>query len=251
MKRRITKAEFDALSDALKQIYVQDGDGYKLPLVDDDDPAELRRARDREKQAAKDAKAALETANAELEKLRGPAHKDIATLEKSWQEKLTARETELTTQIEGLKKSLNATLVDHATATIAGSITAKPENASVMAPHIKNRLEVVFDGDTPTVKVKDKQGKLSAMSLAELGKEFQTDPVFATVVVVSKATGAGGTRVSTQAGSGSGADGTKKLADMTSAERTELLRSDPAEFKRLTEAAKAERFTPKIHTVSR
>lgn len=43
VKLRLTKEEYDALSDVIKALYVLDGDGYKLQLSDDDDPSILRK----------------------------------------------------------------------------------------------------------------------------------------------------------------------------------------------------------------
>lgn len=231
MKIRISKAEYDALSDALKLIYVVDGDAYKLPLSEGEDPGALRRALDREKLETKAAKETLATAQAELDALKiEPARKtgDIAVLEKSWGDKLIKRENELNQQIATLKKSLESTLIDHATATVVGAITAKPENASLMHPHIKERFEVVYDGDLPTVKIKDATGRISAMNFDELQKELIATPKFSSVVVGSKASGGG---AGGQGGGASSGGAGKKLKDMSESDRVVLFRADPAAYR--------------------
>lgn len=251
MKHKLTKAEYEALTPEMKLLYVADGEGYKLPLLDYEDPAELRRAKDREVQESKDAKAKLAAAQAELDKLKtGTARQtgDIAVLEKSWNDKYVARETELNGQIAELRKFSEKTLIDQAAATVAGAITAKPENADLMKPHIINRFEVVWDGNTASVKVKDAAGRLSAMNFEELQKELVADKKFATVVVVSKASGAGGSGGTNNGGAG-GAGGDKKFAEMTGAERTALYQSDRASFERLAaedkQAQNQTKFAPR------
>ena len=253
MKIRISKAEYDALSEAMKLIYVADGDGYKLPLAAGEDPVELKRAKDREVETAKAAKTALDAANAELAKLRDePARRtgDIATLEKSWSDKQALAESNHATAIGSLKKQLESVLIDNAAQAVAGAITANPNNASVLMPHIKTRFEIVYDGDVPTVKIKDATGRISAMNTKELQGELVADPKFSSIVVVNRGSGAGGAGTG-NTGGGSGAGGGKKFADMTGAEKTALYQSNQAEFARQAEAhrtAKMEaRFgSPKI-----
>ena len=49
LKKKLTKEEYDKLSDAFKAEYMTDGDGYKLDLSDDEDTGPLKRALEREK----------------------------------------------------------------------------------------------------------------------------------------------------------------------------------------------------------
>lgn len=253
MKRKLTKAEYDALSPEMKLLYIAEGDSFILPLTDYEDAGAAIRARDREKAEAATAKAALATANAELERLRvEPARKtgDIAVLEKSWADKLTASETASAATIAKLKGTLESTLIDHAATQFAAGLVAKPENASLMLPHVRSRFEVVYDGDVPTVKIKDATGRISAMNTDELKKEMIGNPLFASIVVVNKGSGAGGSGSGGNGGSG-GAGGGKKFADMTGKERTDLYNTDRAAFDAAAAEQKAaknvQRFgTPKL-----
>ena len=241
MKRKITKAEWEALSADLKLAYVAEPDGtYKLPLGDDEDFDKLRRAKDREKAKADKLAIDLAALTEEIETLRAETPRkagDIAVLEKAWKDKLAAAEATATAKLETANKHISTILIQHAATTIAAGITAKPGNAAIMLPHIMPRLEVVFDGDVPTVKVKGKDGKLSAMTSEDLQKELQADPTFETVVVVSKASGAGGTGGSRSGSSGGAGGAQKKFAELTGAERTQMYRDDPAEFQRQSAAA--------------
>jgi hypothetical protein len=241
MKRKITKAEYDALPDAVKAFYSADGDNFKLPLTDDDDPDALRRARDREKTEGSAAKKRVADLEAELDLLKtDPARKagDIKTLEESWKNKLTASEALRDTRIKTLIGNIEKMLVEGETTKIASAIT-KPENAFILTPHIQGRISIEWNGDEPTIRVKDKAGKPSAMSTDDLQKEFASDSRFATLILGSKGSGAGGSEK--KAGSNGGAGGTvdKTFADMTEPERVQLYRNDPTEFKRQHEEFKA------------
>jgi hypothetical protein len=241
MKRRITKAEYDALPDAVKAFYTVDGDNFKLMLTDDDDPDALRRARDREKQEAKDAKKRVAELEAELDTLKtGDARKtgDIKLIEESWKTKLSASESQRDTRIKALIGNIEKMLVEGETTKIASAIT-KPENAFILTPHIQGRISIEWNGDEPTVRVKDRQGKPSAMSTEDLQKEFASDSRFSTLILGSKGSGAGGPDKKTASNGGAGGTGTKTFADMTEPERVQLHRDDPTEFKRQADEYKA------------
>jgi hypothetical protein len=75
-------------------------------------------------------------------------------------------------------------------------------------------------------------GKPSALTLADLEKEFVDNKAFAPIIRASNASGGG-------ASGGTGGGATKAFKDMNTAERTELYRKDPAAFKRETDALKA------------
>jgi hypothetical protein len=240
-KRKLTKAEYDALDSAVQLLYIADDNGYKLSLIDDDDPDALRRARDREKQTAKDLKDKVDALTVELDKLREPARKsgDIVTLEKSWTDKFNAESARLTAVINQQKELINSTLIDHAATQFAGSVTAKPDAAALLLPHVRSRFEVVYDGDVPTVKVKDASGKLSAMTTADLQKEIVADPKYATVVVASKASGAGGSGARGISVPGRAGATPKKFSEMNGVEKSELFKSDPNYFSQLAAEDKA------------
>lgn len=240
-KLRISQAEWEKLSDAHKLIYVKDGDSYQLPLVEDDDPGPLRRALDRERTSAAERKTENERLQSEIRGLRdtiGKSGGDVSTLEKSWTDKYNAREAELNGQVETLRGKLNTTLIDVATQKLAGEITGKPEHASLMTPHIRSRFEVVWDNGEPTLKIKDANGKPSALNHEELKKEFVSNPVFASVVVAGRGSGAGSGGNGSASGGGAGRSSNKTFAELSESERVQLFRDDPSEFKRQSAAFK-------------
>lgn len=252
MKRKVTKAEYEALSPEMKLMYLAAGDGFKLILTgEDDDAGPLLRALEREKEEARVAKASLTALQTEMDTLRtDPARKtgDIKTLEASWQKKLDDATAAHTATNAALKATLDKTLVENAASTIAGAITGTPANASLMLPHILTRLEVVYEGDKPSVKIKDKDGRISAMNFDELQKELVTTPTFSSVVVASKASGAGGSGGG-NADAVSGANGgvKKKFAEMTGPEKAALYVADPKDFQQqaadFEKERQANRFT--------
>jgi hypothetical protein len=236
-KINITKAEWEALSEVQRQLYVVDGDGYKLPLAENDDPSALRRARDRERDDAKQLRADLLTLKNQIAELEGKTARetgDVKALESSWQKKFTDRETELNGIIDGFKQAIGKSLVEQAMSTVSAAVTAKPEHAALLKPHIAGRFDVVFDGNAATLKIKDKEGKPSALSLDDLQKEILADPTFGTIVVASKASGSG----AAGGNGGKGGGAAKKFGELSEAERVALFRENPTEFKRLAAEAK-------------
>lgn len=231
MKFRITKAEYDALNEHLKVLYVVDGDGYKMPLTDYEDPGELRRARDREKEEARAAKERLATLEAEIETLKSePARKsgDIKTLEAAWQRKHDETKAAYEARLTAANKRLEDHVLQAKANEFAGAIAARPENVGLILPHVTSRL--VFDHETGEVRIKDKTGgRVSAMNFDELRDEYLKTPMFSTVVAASKASG-GGAAGQTNGTPGGGA--AKKFKDLSEQEKVELFKTNPDEYRR-------------------
>lgn len=238
LKLKLTKAEFDALPEGLKVAYLADGENYKLAVDGYEDPGELRRARDREKEAARIAKEERDAYKAKLEGLElEPARtaKDIKTLEAAWKAKYDADVAAERSKTEAATKKYSDHLVQSEARKFASEIAAKPENVDLILPHVLGRFEFSED----TVRIKDKTGRLSAMNTDELKKEFVENPMFGSVVAASKASGAGGAGNSNPSSGGAGKTAGKKFSDWSENERVELYRSNPAEFQRLSEASRS------------
>lgn len=244
LKAKLSKAEHEKLSDEIKSAYKASGDDFVLDVEGADDPAELRRARDREKQAAKEAKERAEAAERERDELKkkldddttADARKkgDIAALEKSWQEKYDAALKKGTDEAGKLKEQLRVLLVENKARALAEEISSAPE---LILPHIMGRLTADYDGEAPVTRVLDIDGKPSAATLDELKKEIVATAKFAPIILAGKATGSGA--VGNGGGSGGGASG-KKFGDLTERERIEFHRTDPEGFKKAADAHNAE-----------
>lgn len=233
LKTKITKAEFDALDAALKAFYKLEGSDY---LLQSDDAAELRAAKQREadarkiaedevarlKKIADDAETArvqAETAAAE-EKARKAG--DTATLEKSWETKMNNAVKAATDRADKLEAQLRTVLVEKEANALAADISVSP---SLLAPVIAARLEADLTGDKPVTRVKDANGQPSALNLADLRAELIANTEYSAII---KGTGANG------GGAGGfkpGGGAAKKISDMTETERVSFARTDSAAFR--------------------
>jgi len=139
---------------------------------------------------------------------------DVAALEKSWQDKLAAREAELSEAVKARDAQL-VSLTVGATAQKLAADLAVPGSADVLLPHIKSRLSYA-DGK---LSVLDADGKPSAATVDELAKEIASNKAFAPLIVASLATGGGAS-----GGKGGGAAPTKKVAEWTDGEKARFIR---------------------------
>jgi chromosome segregation ATPase len=234
LARKIDKTTFDALNDAFKAEYKEKDGSY---FLDVDDAAGLQSALDRQKEDNRMLKTDLEKLRTDLaaiqaEKAAADAdknrkNKDYDALEADFNRKLEAAKTEATGREDKYKATIQKMLVDNKALEIATD--AFGENAEIMLPHIKARLQANFDGDEPVTRVLDSKGQASASSLDELKKEFVDNPRYSSIVVGTRATGGN----ANDAHSAGGKAGDKKPQEMTTAERTHLYNTNPTEFARL------------------
>jgi hypothetical protein len=229
MKYLIDKAAFDALEPALQALYRAQGDQYVLAvegLPQSEDVEGLKRQNQTLLDEAKEAKRKAREAQDQLTQKELDAAKargDYEQLYASSEQTLAAerqRLADLTASIE--KRDINASAAKVATAIADGP------NAEILAEFIERRLRIV-DGQ---VRVTDASGNLTVSSLEDLGKEFQKEPRYASLVRGSQANGGG-------AAGGKGGGATKTWDQMTGMEKVELRRNDPAEHARLKAAAQA------------
>lgn len=238
MKRKLSKVEFDALPDAIKGHYKLDGDSYLLQIEGEDDPAELRRARDREKEAAR---AEKERADKLQEKLDGITNADarkagdITAIENSWSTKYEKLKTDKEAEVGGLKSQLQKLLVDNVAQRIATDLAG--ENADIILPHVAKRLAVEYDGETPKTRVLDADGKPSATTTVELEKEFVANKKFASIIIASKASG-GADAGNRNSSNRSAVQGEKKFNELNDQERTEWYKRDPEGFKKAADESR-------------
>lgn len=204
--RKINKDVFDKLSDELKGFYEEKNGSYVLKVDGDggdEDPAELRRALERERQDKKDLKKELKDLNDKLEETTGIDAKkrgDIETLEKSWKEKLDKITKEFTDKLTAKDAFIRTTLVDSVATQMAVKLCA--DKSSIILPHIKARLTADLEGESPATKVLDAHGKVSALTVEDLEKEFVANKDFSFIIVGSKANGSGTSNGNSRRGHG-------------------------------------------------
>ena len=154
---------------------------------------------------------------------------DIDALEKSWAEKLAAREQELLREVEQRQRLIHSVTVG-ATAQRLASELALPGSADVLLPHIQSRLEVEIRDGAPAVRVLSRDGKVSAMTLDELKKEFESNAAFAPVIVGTRSSGSGQANAGRVGG---GPATTRKFNEHTAQELAELRKKSPEDYQRL------------------
>jgi hypothetical protein len=127
--------------------------------------------------------------------LKGTVPKDnFAALEASYKERSEREKGELKTALEGeitkLSGSLKTVLVDNVARSIATGLAINAESIPLFLPFIAPRLTVEMDADGHAkTRVVDKEGKPSAATLEDLAKEISALPMFAPLIIGSKATG--------------------------------------------------------------
>jgi hypothetical protein len=234
LKFQIEKIE--DVEESLRAMYEEKGgkfqlkvDGIPAPPTPDKDIADRLRKLEannqellKEKQRAKEEaeKAALEAA-----KKSG----DIESLEKSWNEKLKTRESELLQQLNERESIISNLSVGQTATALAAELFG--EHAELMQHHITSRLTYELADGKPKVRVLD-DGKPSAKTLDELKAEIRNNAKFAPFVVASKASG--GNLPGKPAGGGTN----KKWTELNDTERVTLRRENPAEYQRLVDEYK-------------
>jgi len=173
------------------------------------------------KAAEKKAREAEEAARLEREELARKSG-NVEELERSWTEKFSRREAELTGTLEQERATLSGQIRDLTvgrTATDIASALAVQGSAKALLPHIERRLSVEQRDGKPVVVVLDAQGKLSAATLDELKAEIANDAAFAPLIAGSKASGGGA------GGAGGGGGAPKGKIGGTKEERTAAIAS--------------------------
>ncbi len=238
LKLNINADDHAKLDDAIKALYVADGDNFKLTVDGLEDTGALKRAKDREALAAKEAKERADTLQAELDEIRAREAEgdkdtkrkkgDIEALEKSWKDEKDKAVKAATDKTAIRERQLQELLVDSKADALAHELFTVPE---IGKDYIRKFLRAELDGDVPTTRILDNMGQPTAKSLDDFKKEMLDNVALKGILVASNASGGGAGN-----GGGSGAGGsTKKLADMSDAERIELYKTNPTVFNQLVE----------------
>lgn len=157
----------------------------------EEDAAGLKSALDKErksnaaiKEEKRKADEAAELAKEEAARKSG----DVAALEESWKKKMADGIKAEQGKYADLKGKMDRMLVTEVAARLATEISTVPE---LMTDAIAKRLGVDLDGDMPTTRVLDANGKPTAATLDELKAEFLAVPKFAGILIGGSSTGGG------------------------------------------------------------
>jgi len=221
LKRKITKAEFEALSEVQQGLYVADNDDYVLDIEDsafENLKSEKKAIQDKlakyeaeeEERIRKAEERAKKKALEEYEKAKDD--KDIEAIEKSWQEKYDKLNAEKTASDERYSNYVKKALIDTEVMRMANEISTAP---ALLAPHIRSRLDVDFTGEQPKLIVLDNNGMRSANTVAELQKSFIDNKDFNAIIKITTANGGANSGKFTETPHNSGASGEVKLSNLT------------------------------------
>lgn len=232
-----TVDDLNEVPEPYRSLYEQSDSGYTLVIeiegtVDETSLDTMRRARDHEKTGNKTLKEKiadleLQLADAQRANSRGKGSADIEALEASYKKQIKELQESAAKTEGSLKTTISGLTVGAASAKLAADLFIVP---SAMEHHVSRRLVAEIDEDGRTVtRVLDKDGTVSAMSLEDLEKELRKTPGWEPFLKTKGGSGGGG-----HGKPGGAKTFTKENAtDMTEAERAEMLKNDPEQFKRL------------------
>lgn len=201
LKRKLTKDEFEKLNDILKGEYKHNSASGNYELdAEDDDKAELLRAKQYEVDKRKELEVELKKLKENIDKnnydsTKGKGNVEEleklwmdknAALEKSWNEKHNLTVKELSEKNATLRSQVKNSILESHAKTLASELFTIP---SVMMRSVMDRLDVDFSDNGPVLKVLDAERKPSASTLDDLRKELLANKEFSSILIASKARG--------------------------------------------------------------
>jgi hypothetical protein len=227
----------DGLDDATRALYVEKDGKFVLAIEGAPQPEDVSGLKKKVQELLDEKKAEGERRRQADEEARKAAEElarkggDVEALDRSWTEKHTKAIGEKDSELGTLRKQVRDLTVGRAAIELAAGL-AVTGSERILSRFVEERLDMETRDGRPTVVVRDKDGRPSALSLDDLKNEFSNDPAFAPLIAGTRASGGG-------AGGAKGGGAAKtKLSDYSEAERTALLRDDPTTFNRLVEEAK-------------
>jgi len=238
MKINLTKEEHHALDESMQSLYEEQEDGsFKLQLEDAEDTGALKRAKEHEKNARKEAENKARELSQKMKDLQSQIDEmsntesrkkgDVEALENSYKKKMEELESSYKQQVDTLQGVLKSKTVDAEAQRIATELSG--DNADIILPHIRNRLDFQFEDNQPKVRVLDESGQVTADSLDDLKNSFFTNDRFSPIIIDSKASGGGAAGAKGAGGSAS----VKKLSDMTATEEAKFANENPEAYQKM------------------
>lgn len=219
----------DGISEDQKNLYEQRDGAYYLKvdgLPQQEDVSGLKAKLDELLGEKKEAKRKADEAAAEAKRIAEEAARkngDLEAIENSWKEKYANRENELNEQLKAHQQRIYGLTVGQQATELASKL-AVTGSASVLLPHIQNRITL---DENNNIRVLDLQGKPSAMTIDELAIEFRNNPAFKPLIAANISSGGG-------ASSGSfGGGAAKKFYEYTEQELRDIKLSNPEMFKQI------------------
>ena len=229
LKYQLTAEEYAQLDETKQSLYALQGEVYICQiegLPQPEDVTGLKRKNEEllaEKRASDERRRAAEEEARRKEEERLAAEGNFKQLYESSQTKTAEWEQ----RYSKLEQSIHQRDINLAATRIATAI-ADGDNADILKEFIAKRLKVA-EGQ---VRVTDDSGNLTVSALADLQREFETSPRYASLVRGSQAGGGG-------AAPKSGDRVTKSFGELRGMERVQLRKDNPAEYERLKKAHEA------------
>lgn len=246
LKHKISATEFGALPEVLKSEYkIQADMSYKLDLGDgvfitDKDPAGLLSALESEREETRKAKAAADRLEADKKQSERDKLTSVDEIKAHFQKELDERDKRAAAE----KKEIERKQLEQAKTVAEGMRKQKAleiaselfgTSAPIMLPHIEMGLKAVA-GDVPKIEIIDPASGLPVLdqNFENWKKVLSTNPLYAPMIVVSKASGG-----SANGGKSSGIPGTrddgkpKTYGDYKPGELLAIKQSDPKLFEHL------------------
>lgn len=221
LKTKITKEDHATLPEAVQALYVEKEGAFVLDLEADDSFSNIKK----EKKALQDQLAEIKAQFETEKELKLKKDGDIKALEESY--KLKFEESKK--QYDGLMQSDRSFIGSLIRESRAKDLAAKlfGENATIALPHVLNRLEhevLTVDGKNEhNLRVLDKSGKPSALTLEDLEKEIVADSNFKSILKATNASGGAGAPNNSGAGKHTAAGSGKDAPDLSKMKPSELL----------------------------
>jgi hypothetical protein len=191
LKQKLSDTEFVALNDVLKAEYTKKDDGSYY--LETDEAKELVNALQRLKEANKGNEEMVASINAQLREAKEEAARksgDIVAIENSWKAKSKAQKEADEAEKKQLMQVAKEGYINSLLSNIVGKF-ALPEKH--VRRDFEERIEVVFENGRPVHRILDKDGKVSALTIDDLEKEFVADTNYSKYIIASKASGSAGT----------------------------------------------------------
>ena len=189
----------DGLDENVQALYAEKDGKYVLDVEgveSTDSVAGLKSAYEKQMENRKEAEKQAKALQKQLDELQHGKAKDsgdLEALEKSWSEKLSKREAELTAEIEKLQSGVQKLTSGQQAMELASKIAVKGSE-TVLHRLIQDRLTTEYQDGEPKVIVLDKSGKRSAATLDDLEQELRADAALAPIIAKSQASGGGAAR---------------------------------------------------------
>ncbi len=233
MRFKINKAEYDALPEALRAEYTENGEDFTLKIEDGPDFEKLERKRSIEAEHRKNAETKLYEAEKREQKLidqlknAGGDSEKIAEIEKKHQAEMQKLRDEREAEQKAAIEQRNLSMInDIASSFINEKFSAPPSIAKMVAASFASRLSIEDVDGQQVARVVDAEGKPSIMGVDELKKEFLDNADYSGIIKANAGKGGGASPSQQQRG---GAE-VKKFSEMTATEKAVMAKNDPTQY---------------------